>query len=202
MPLLFFSIYKKSNSKYRCQVDNCKVFYHSTNNFGAANASKKGQNQPTFGYKHKGDDLIRNQSNFTNRNNSSSWNKNSSSTKPNYNHELDKTITVNTTNNPAKTQQTTTATTTSVATAATTTQTLTTTIMTATTDITRTSITGNRIKCLVHPIFSKSNQLRETSTTDFIINNISTQQTKICKVSQATITVTRTTLAVTIRRVV
>ena len=74
---------------------------------------------------------------------------------------------------------------------------VTTTIVTATTDITGTSITGNHIKCPIHPFCGNSSQLRETLT-----NNISTQQTKIRKVSQAALIDTRTTLAVITSRAV
>ena len=76
------------NSKYRCQVDNCNGFHHSTihrNNFNTTQPSSQGQNQSTSEYRHNGDNLNRNQFNFTN--NSSSWNKNLSSSNPNCNHQ-------------------------------------------------------------------------------------------------------------------
>ena len=97
----------------------------------------------------------------------------------------------------AATTTTTTTTTTASTATATITKMVTTTIVTATTDITGISITVNHIKCPVHPICSNSSQLWETLT-----NNISTQQTKIRKVSQAAIADTRTTLAVIISRAV
>ena len=65
------------NSKYRCQIDNCNGFHHSTihrNNFNTTQPSNQGQKQSTSEYRHNGDNLNRNQFNFTN--NSSSWNKN------------------------------------------------------------------------------------------------------------------------------
>ena len=76
------------NSKYRCQVDNCNGFHHSTihrNNFNTTQPSNQGQNQSTSEYRHNGDNLNRNQFNFTN--NSSSWNKNLSSSNPNCNYQ-------------------------------------------------------------------------------------------------------------------
>ena len=75
------------NSKYRCQVDTCNGFHHSPihrNNFNSTQPSNQGQNQLTSGFRHNGDNLNRNQFNFTD--NSSSWNKNLCSTKPNYNN--------------------------------------------------------------------------------------------------------------------
>ena len=79
---------RQCNSKYRCQIDNCNGFHHSTihrNNFNTTQASNRGQKQSISEYRHNGDNLNRNQFNFTN--NSSSWNKNLSSTNPNYNHQ-------------------------------------------------------------------------------------------------------------------
>ena len=110
-------------------------------------------------------------------------------------------VTVVTTGNAAEADTTATTTTTTTTTASTATatiaQVLTTTIVTTTTDITGTSITGNHIKCPIRPMFNNSSQHQET-----LINNISTQQTKIRKASQAAITDTRTTLAVITSRAV
>ena len=167
------------NSKYRCQVDNCNGFHHSTihrNNFNTTQPSNQEQNQSISEYRHNGYSLNRNQFNFTN--NSSSWNKNLSCSNPN---KLDKMVTVVTTGNAAEadtTAATTTTTTTTASSTATATiaQIVTTTIVTATTDITGTSITGNHIKCPIRPMFNNSSQHQET-----LINNISTQQTKIRK---------------------
>ena len=102
-------------------------------------------------------------------------------------------VTVVSTDNAAEADSTATTTTTTTASTATATitQMVTTTILTATLDITGTSLTGNHIKWPIHPIFSNSRQLQET-----LINEISTQQTRIRKVSQAAIIDTRTTPAV------
>ena len=107
---------------------------------------------------------------------------------------LDKMLTVVTTGIAAEADPTTTRTT-GASTAA---QMVTTTITPATTDkITRKSITANHMKCQIHPMFSNSSQVQET-----LINNISTQQTRMRIVSQAAITDTRTTIAVTTSRAV
>ena len=111
-------------------------------------------------------------------------------------------VTVVTTGNAAEadtTAATTTTTTTTAASTATATiaQMVTTTKVTATTDITGTSTTGNHIKCPIRPMFNNSSQHQET-----LINNISTQQTKIRKASQAAITDNRNTLAVITSRAV
>ena len=76
------------NSKYRFQIDNCNAFHHSTihrNYFNTTQPSNPGQKQSASEYRHNGDNLNRNQFNFTN--NSSSWNKNLSSTNPKHNNQ-------------------------------------------------------------------------------------------------------------------
>ena len=180
------------NIKYRCQIDDCNGFHHSTihrKNFNTTQPSNQGQKQSTSECRQNGDNLNRNQFNFTN--NSSSWNKNLSSTNPIYNHQTRQMVTVLTTGNAAEADTTASTATATIA------QMVSTTIVTLTTDITGTAITNNHIKCPKHPLCSNGSQLWETLT-----NNISTQQTKIRKVSQAAIADTRTTLAVMISRAV